>query len=70
MVIYFDILLHTLVCVEGRKLNDDQWFKVVFSSLKNVPKRCCSHSASKIFAHAKKSLTFANELSICRGFVH
>ena len=40
--------------------------KVVFSSLKNVPERCCSHSASKIFAHAKK-LDFRHRLRNANG---
>ena len=43
-------------------------FKVVFSELKNIPERCCSHSASKIFVHVQRSSTFAKELSMRSGF--
>ena len=51
---YFDIRLYMLVCIEGRQLNGDQWFNIVYSSLKNEPILWCSHSASKIFACTKK----------------
>ena len=43
------------MCIEGRYLNGDQRFKVVFSSLKNVAVHSCSHSASKTFVHEQKS---------------
>ena len=49
------------MCVES--LNVDQRFKIVFTSLKNVPVRCFWHSASKIFMHFSFNL-------FCRKFLN
>ena len=42
------------MCVEGRKLNGDQRFKIIFRSLKNVPVRWYLHNASKVLCVHKK----------------